>query len=74
MYGNTTEIIPGNQNKKWTVYFKSLYSNTSEFVEKVRFKLHETFNPNVVEVTEYPFEVTRSGWGAFEIKIRVYWK
>ena len=44
----------------------------SAYVKKVQFKLHETFNnPNRV-ITKPPYELTETGWGEFEIVIKIY--
>lgn len=58
---------------QWTVYVKP-YRNEdmSAFVKKVHFKLHESYtNPNRV-VTKPPYEVTETGWGEFEVVIKIY--
>ena len=58
---------------EWTVYLKP-YNNEdySVFIKKVHFKLHDSYaNPNRV-VTKPPYEVTETGWGEFEISIRIY--
>uniref|UniRef100_T1JBJ9 YEATS domain-containing protein 4 n=1 Tax=Strigamia maritima TaxID=126957 RepID=T1JBJ9_STRMM len=58
---------------QWTVYVKP-YKNEdmSTYVKKVHFKLHESYtNPNRV-VTKPPYEVTETGWGEFEIVIKIY--
>ncbi|KAI0303971.1 yeats family protein [Russula brevipes] len=47
------------------------------FIRRVSFKLHETYpNPSrtltvAVDVDKPPFEVTETGWGEFEIQIRI---
>nr|VWO96102.1 N/A [Ganoderma boninense] len=42
------------------------------FIKKVSFKLHDTYpNPNR-NVDKPPFEVSETGWGEFEVTIRVY--
>lgn len=44
----------------------------STYVKKVHFKLHESYpNQNRV-VTKPPYEVTETGWGEFEIVIKIY--
>jgi len=84
LIGNTHEEIQtmttntenvGQNHHKWVVYVKSAeQKDLSEVVEKVEFKLHPTFFPPVVTVSESPFEVARIGWGTFKIGIVVYWK
>lgn len=44
----------------------------SNYVKKVHFKLHESYaNPNRI-VTKPPYEITETGWGEFEIVIKIY--
>lgn len=40
-------------------------------VKKVVFTLHPTIKDHIREVTSHPFEVTETGWGEFEIGIRI---
>ncbi|CAG2171383.1 unnamed protein product, partial [Oppiella nova] len=76
--GNTAKYFGKKREEdghthQWTVYVKS-YKNEdmSSYVKKVHFKLHESYaNPNRV-VTKPPFEVRETGWGEFEIVIKVY--
>lgn len=44
----------------------------SVYVKKVHFKLHESYaNPNRI-LTKPPYEVTETGWGEFEVVIKIY--
>lgn len=44
----------------------------STYVKKVHFKLHESYaNPNRI-LTKPPYEVTETGWGEFEVVIKLY--
>lgn len=55
------------------MYVKA-YNNEemSSYVKKVHFKLHESYNnPNRI-VTKPPYELTETGWGEFEIVIKIY--
>jgi len=58
---------------QWTVYLKPFHSeDMSVYVKKVNFKLHESYaNANRV-VVKPPFEVTETGWGEFEVIIKIY--
>lgn len=78
VYGNIARYF-GEKRKEdghthqWTVYVKP-YKNEdmSTFVKKVHFKLHDSYaSPNRV-VTKPPYEVTETGWGEFEIVIKIY--
>ncbi|XP_063696205.1 YEATS domain-containing protein 4 [Culicoides brevitarsis] len=58
---------------QWTVYVKPyLNEDMSVYVKKVHFKLHESYaNANRI-ITKPPYEVTETGWGEFEIVIKIY--
>lgn len=58
---------------QWNIYLKP-YPNEdySSFIKKVHFKLHDSYaNPNRV-ITKPPYEVQETGWGEFEVVIKVY--
>ncbi|QEU58201.1 Yaf9 [Kluyveromyces lactis] len=81
IYGNTAkkmgDNIPPNAPKDhthlWTIFVRDPRGeDISYFIKKVVFKLHETY-PNPVRVIEAPpFELTETGWGEFEINIKIY--
>ncbi|EJD53663.1 yeats-domain-containing protein, partial [Auricularia subglabra TFB-10046 SS5] len=66
---------------RWTVAVRSAASlpgevggadDISHFIKRVTFKLHETYpNPNR-NVDKPPFEVSETGWGEFEVQIRIF--
>jgi YEATS domain-containing protein 4 len=41
-------------------------------LKKVQFKLHETYTNSLRTVESPPFEVTETGWGEFEVVIKLY--
>jgi len=57
----------------WTVYVKPfLNEDYTPFIKKVHFKLHDSYaNPNRI-LTEPPYEVSETGWGEFEVVIRIH--
>eukprot|EP00743_Colponemidia_sp_Colp-15_P008353 GILK01009072.1.p1 GENE.GILK01009072.1~~GILK01009072.1.p1 ORF type:complete len:225 (+),score=18.44 GILK01009072.1:28-675(+) len=58
---------------KWTVYVRGVYGeDISYFIKKVVFTLHPSFTNHVRSIEKFPFEVTESGWGEFEIGIRIH--
>ncbi|XP_037075697.1 LOW QUALITY PROTEIN: YEATS domain-containing protein 4-like [Pollicipes pollicipes] len=60
---------------EWTVYAKP-YKNEdmSVYVKKVQFKLHDSY-PNATRVvSKPPYEVTETGWGEFEVVIKIYFE
>lgn len=78
VYGNVARYFGKKREEdghthQWTVYVKP-YANEdmSAYIKKVHFKLHESYaNPNRI-VTKPPYELTETGWGEFEIVIKIY--
>nr|CAG4641106.1 EOG090X0B3F [Eulimnadia texana] len=78
VYGNVAKFFGKKREEdghthQWTVYLRP-YRNEdlSVYIKKVNFKLHESYaNQNRV-LTKPPFEVTETGWGEFEIVIKIY--
>ncbi|KAL1924965.1 uncharacterized protein VTP21DRAFT_4619 [Calcarisporiella thermophila] len=79
VYGNlsvpltTKKAQDPDHTHKWTVSVRGANNeDISHFVKKVVFKLHETY-PNATRVIESsPFELSETGWGEFEIVIKIY--
>ncbi|KAK9474904.1 yeats family-domain-containing protein [Dipodascopsis tothii] len=70
---NRTETTPTDHTHSWTVFLRGINGDDlSGFVKRVVFKLHETYPNSTRSIEEPPFEVTETGWGEFEIAIRVY--
>ncbi|CAG0904904.1 unnamed protein product [Cyprideis torosa] len=60
---------------QWTVYVKPLFNeDLSVWVKKVHFKLHDSYSYQNRIVTKPPYEVTETGWGEFEIAIKIYFQ
>lgn len=78
VYGNKARYFGKKREEdghthEWTVYVKP-YANEdmSTYIKKVHFKLHESYaNPNRI-VMKQPYELTETGWGEFEIVIKIY--
>lgn len=77
VYGNVSRYFGATREDghthEWTVYLKS-YENEDMrgYVRKVHFKLHDSYaNPNRI-FTDPPYSVSESGWGEFEVVIKVY--
>ncbi|TCD67267.1 NuA4 histone H4 acetyltransferase complex and the SWR1 complex subunit [Steccherinum ochraceum] len=78
-------LLPPNlsdHTHRWTVAVRSAASppdsNTvggaddlSYFLKRVTFKLHETYPNPSRSIDKPPFEVTETGWGEFEVQIRL---
>ncbi|KAH3901412.1 related to Protein AF-9 homolog [Saccharomycodes ludwigii] len=84
VYGNTakkleesarTDYIPKEHTHLWTVFVKSPTINgdqdLTKYIKKVIFKLHETYPNSIRTIEQPPFEVTETGWGEFEINIKI---
>ncbi|KAE8149019.1 yeats family-domain-containing protein [Aspergillus avenaceus] len=64
---------PADHTHKWRVYVKGINGeDISYWLKKVQFKLHETYAQNVRSIEQPPFEVNETGWGEFEIQIKLY--
>ncbi|KAI9193437.1 yeats family-domain-containing protein [Polychytrium aggregatum] len=68
-----TPDAPEDHTHRWTVFVRGPYGeDISTFVKKVQFKLHESFDPPVRSLESPPFEITETGWGEFEIAIKIF--
>ncbi|KAI8824671.1 yeats family-domain-containing protein [Chytriomyces cf. hyalinus JEL632] len=57
---------------RWTVFVRGANGeDISPIIKRVSFKLHESFVPPVRVIESPPFEVTETGWGEFEILIKL---
>lgn len=78
IYGNIAKSFGREREEdghthQWKVYVKP-YNNEdmSLYVKKVHFKLHDSYaNPNRI-VTKPPYEIIETGWGEFEVVIKIY--
>lgn len=67
------ENAPPDHTHQWRVFVKGVNGeDISYWLKKVQFKLHETYAQNVRTVEQPPFEVVETGWGEFEIQIKLY--
>ncbi|KAK2709684.1 hypothetical protein QYM36_013381 [Artemia franciscana] len=78
VYGNTAKSFGKKREEdghthQWTVYLKPFVNeDMSLYIKKVHFKLHESYaNPNRI-ISSPPYEVTETGWGEFEIVIKIW--
>jgi len=79
--GNThTKLVVDEEKSrnahKWTVFVRPQNNDDdiSSLIEKVKFDLHPTFFPSVVTVDTTPFEISRTGWGTFDVDVKVFLK
>ncbi len=78
VYGSVSKTFPKKREldghtHEWTVYVKPFANeDMSNYVKKVQFKLHESYaNPSRV-VSKPPYEVSETGWGEFEVQIKIH--
>ncbi|KAL2124327.1 hypothetical protein VTJ04DRAFT_692 [Mycothermus thermophilus] len=69
--------VPDDHTHSWTVFVKGIDDvDITYWLRRVQFKLHESI-PNHVRMIEgekgKPFEVHETGWGEFEIAIKLYY-
>ena len=61
---------------RWTMFVRvdgEDGERTSDYIDKVIFSLHPTFRPNKLVVAKEPFQVSRWGWGTFEVGVQIIW-
>jgi len=83
IYGNSSLYFKSaratdKHTHQWTVYLRPYYKNdpilSKHMVKKVVFKLHDSYPNNTRTFTEGPpYEVTETGWGEFDVTIKIYW-
>lgn len=69
--------VPDNHTHSWRVFVKGLEdTDITYWVRRIQFKLHESI-PNHVRMVEgetgKPFIVSDTGWGEFEVAIKLYY-
>lgn len=70
-----SEAVEHSKTHEWLVYVRGLENeDLSWIVKKVQFTLHESFEKPVREIIKPPFEVAESGWGEFEVKVKVFFR
>jgi len=80
VYGNLARYFGKKREEdghthQWTIYVKP-YNNEdmSVYVKRVQFKLHESYANSTRVVLKPPYEVTETGWGEFEIAIKIFFQ
>lgn len=64
---------PAEHTHLWTIFVRGPQNeDISYFIKKVVFKLHDTYPNPVRSIEAPPFELTETGWGEFDINIKVY--
>jgi YEATS domain-containing protein 4 len=64
---------PVDHTHQWRIFVKGVNDeDISYWLKKVQFKLHETYAQSVRTIEQPPFEVVETGWGEFEIQVKLY--
>lgn len=65
---------PPDHTHLWTVFFRPVINNfdLTPLIKRVTFKLHETYENPVRSIEKPPYEVSETGWGEFEIIIKIH--
>ncbi|WBW74469.1 NuA4 and Swr1 complex YEATS family subunit Yaf9 [Schizosaccharomyces osmophilus] len=57
----------------WRIFVEGVDGeDISKWIKKVVFKLHDTYNNSTRSIESLPFEVIETGWGEFDIMIRIF--
>ncbi|KAM0756658.1 yeats-domain-containing protein, partial [Meredithblackwellia eburnea MCA 4105] len=82
IYGNSTVLLEPHEKgdtdhtHRWTVGVRTDQiggaDDISYFIKKVTFKLHDSFPQPLRTLEKAPFEVTETGWGEFDIVIKIF--
>jgi len=64
---------PDGHTHEWTIYVKPhTNEDISAYVKKVQFRLHDSYANSNRVVSKPPYEVTETGWGEFEVQIKIH--
>ncbi|KAF2183527.1 yeats-domain-containing protein [Zopfia rhizophila CBS 207.26] len=68
--------IPDDHTKRWTVYVRQPEGDPDirVWLNKVQFKIFNTYENPLRTCENPPFEVTETGWGGFSIDIRLHFQ
>nr|SZF06454.1 YEATS domain-containing protein 4 [Psoroptes ovis] len=78
VYGNVARYFGHKRNNghthEWKVYLRMYNANEdpSKYIKKVQFKLHDSYATQIRVCNEPPYEVEETGWGEFEVVIKIY--
>ncbi|CAH8626432.1 unnamed protein product [Dicrocoelium dendriticum] len=78
VYGNVSRYLGKKREEdgrthQWTAFLRPFNTNEdlSTFIRRVQFKLHESYANPIRVVHKPPFELTETGWGEFDITMKV---
>ncbi|XP_035757568.1 YEATS domain-containing protein 4 [Egretta garzetta] len=68
----TTGQRGSTRSWSYPLAFLLFLKDMSAYVKKIQFKLHESYGNPLRVVTKPPYEITETGWGEFEIIIKIF--
>lgn len=80
IYGNTAKYFGQKRSEdghthKWSVYVRPYVNeDIGTWVKKVHFKLHDSYESPTRVVQKPPFEISETGWGEFELVIKIFFQ
>ena len=70
--GNLVKASEDGTGYRWKLYIRDEEEFLSKTLRKAIFYLHSSYKPDdVVELTQYPFVLSRTGWGEFPLRIEL---
>jgi YEATS domain-containing protein 4 len=70
---NRPKTAPADHTHSWKVFVRGVDgTDISSWLKKVQFKLHDTYANSLRMIEAPPFEVEETGWGEFDIAIKLY--
>lgn len=68
--------IDDTHTKRWTVYVRQPEGDPclTTWLNKVQFKIYQTYDNPLRTIENPPFEVTETGWGGFSIDVRLHFQ
>jgi YEATS domain-containing protein 4 len=78
VYGNIARYFgkkreDDGHTHSWTCYLRPFKNeDMSVYVKKVQFKLHDSYPSPIRVVMKPPYEINETGWGEFEVIIKIF--
>ncbi|VEL29722.1 unnamed protein product [Protopolystoma xenopodis] len=79
VYGNVSRYLGKKRDEdgrthQWTAFLRPCASgeDLSTYIKRVQFKLHDSYTNPVRILNKPPFELTETGWGEFDIIMKVF--
>ncbi|KAF2492566.1 yeats-domain-containing protein [Lophium mytilinum] len=68
--------IPEQHTKRWSIYIRHPEGQPDmrTWLNKVTFKIHPDYSPSLRAYENPPYEITETGWGGFQVDIRLFFQ